>query len=126
VIRREEARNNSHRPAHCNLFRDRRSWSTATEEKRSRRFRLRDVDAVEPLERQAAGLRAVGGEVRYAVTKYIASGIPISVFVFDSPWEVSYNDFTWNMSRWGTGGSYEGTFYNGFSSVANMMTFLRG
>jgi alpha-D-xyloside xylohydrolase len=66
-----------------------------------------------------------GGEVRYAVTKYRASGIPISVFVFDSPWEVSYNDFTWNMSQWGMGGSYEGTNYNGFSSVTDMMTFLQ-
>jgi alpha-D-xyloside xylohydrolase len=66
-----------------------------------------------------------GGEVRYAVTKYLLSGIPISVFVFDSPWEVSYNDFTWNMSQWGAGGSYEGTFYNGFSSVTDMMTFLQ-
>jgi alpha-D-xyloside xylohydrolase len=66
-----------------------------------------------------------GGEVRYAITKYIASGIPISVFVFDSPWEVSYNDFTWNMSQWGSGGSYEGTNYNGFSSVNDMMTFLQ-
>jgi alpha-D-xyloside xylohydrolase len=58
-----------------------------------------------------------GGEVRYAVTKHLASGIPISVFVFDSPWEVSYNDFTWNMTQWGTGGTYEGTNYNGFTSV---------
>jgi len=66
-----------------------------------------------------------GGEVRYAVTKYIASGIPISVFVFDSPWEVSYNDFTWNMSQFGAGGSYEGVNYNGFTSVTDMMTFLQ-
>jgi len=66
-----------------------------------------------------------GGEVRYAITKHIASGIPISAFVFDSPWEVSYNDFTWNMTQWGAGGSYEGTFYNGFSSVTDMMTFLQ-
>ncbi len=66
-----------------------------------------------------------GGEVRYALTKYLASGIPASVFVFDSPWEVSYNDFTWNMSQFGAGGSYEGTNYNGFTSVTDMMTFLQ-
>ncbi|MDB6147416.1 MAG: hypothetical protein JWO45_1080 [Spartobacteria bacterium] len=66
-----------------------------------------------------------GGEVRYAITKHLANGIPISAFVFDSPWEVSYNDFTWNMSQWGSGGSYEGVNYNGFSSVSDMMTFLQ-
>jgi alpha-D-xyloside xylohydrolase len=72
-----------------------------------------------------------GGEVRYAVTKYGDSGIPISVFVFDSPWEVSYNDFTWNMTQFGAGGTYEGTTshpsatYTGFTSVTDMMTFLQ-
>ncbi|MEY2486186.1 MAG: alpha-D-xyloside xylohydrolase [Verrucomicrobiota bacterium] len=66
-----------------------------------------------------------GGEVRYAITKHLQNGIPISVFVFDSPWEVSYNDFTWDMAQWGAGGSYEGTNYNGFSSVNDMMTFLQ-
>ena len=65
-----------------------------------------------------------GGEVRYAVTKYRSSGIPISVFVFDSPWEVSYNDFTWNMTQFGVGGTYESANYNGFSSLNEMMTFL--
>ena len=48
----------------------------------------------------------------------------MSVFVFDSPWEVSYNDFTWNMSQWGAGGTYQGTFYDGFTSVTEMMTFF--
>ncbi len=66
-----------------------------------------------------------GGELRYAVSKYIQSGIPASVFVFDSPWEVSYNDFTWNMTQFGVGGTYEGTFYPGFSSLAEMMTFFQ-
>ena len=66
-----------------------------------------------------------GGEVRYAVLKHIASGIPASVFVFDSPWEVSYNDFIWNMTQWGAGGTYEGTNYDGFSSVTEMMTFFQ-
>jgi alpha-D-xyloside xylohydrolase len=72
-----------------------------------------------------------GGEVRYAITKYRDSGIPASVFVFDSPWEVSYNDFTWKMSQFGAGGTYEGTTshpsatYTGFTSVSDMMTFLQ-
>jgi alpha-D-xyloside xylohydrolase len=66
-----------------------------------------------------------GGEVRYAIEKYIASGIPISVFVFDSPWEVSYNDFTWNMTQFGAGGTYEGVNYSGFSSLGDMMTYLQ-
>ncbi|GEM_PF-447306 len=66
-----------------------------------------------------------GGEVRYAISKHIASGIPISVFVFDSPWETAYNDFTWNMTQFGQGGTYEGVFYNGFTSVTDMMTFLQ-
>jgi alpha-D-xyloside xylohydrolase len=72
-----------------------------------------------------------GGEVRYAITKYRDSGIPASVFVFDSPWEVSYNDFTWNMTQFGAGGTYEGTTshpsatYNGFTSLSDMMTFLQ-
>jgi alpha-D-xyloside xylohydrolase len=72
-----------------------------------------------------------GGEVRYAITKYRDSGIPFSVFVFDSPWEVSYNDFIWNMTQFGAGGTYEGTpshpsaTYDGFASVNDMMTFLQ-
>jgi alpha-D-xyloside xylohydrolase len=66
-----------------------------------------------------------GGQIRYAVTKYRALGIPGSVFVFDSPWEVSYNDFTWNMGQFGAGGTYEGMNYNGFNSSLDMMTFLR-
>lgn len=66
-----------------------------------------------------------GGEVRYAVTKYRQLGIPGSVFVFDSPWEVSYNDFTWNMTQFGAGGTYEGVNYAGFNSATDMMMFLR-
>ena len=66
-----------------------------------------------------------GGEVRYVITKYRALGIPGSVFVFDSPWEVGYNDFTWNMTQFGAGGTYEGTNYNGFTSVSDMMTFIQ-
>ena len=66
-----------------------------------------------------------GGEVRYTVLKHLSSGIPISVFVFDSPWEVAYNDFTWNMTQWSTGGTYEGQPYAGFATVNEMMTFLQ-
>lgn len=66
-----------------------------------------------------------GGQIRYAVTKYRALGIPGSVFVFDSPWEVGYNDFTWNMTQFGAGGTYEGTHYGGFNSSSDLMTFLR-
>jgi len=66
-----------------------------------------------------------GGEVRYAVTKHLQSGIPISVFVFDSPWETAYNDFNWNLTQFGIGNTYEGQFYNGFMSVTEMMTFLQ-
>src|SRR5208282_2671626 len=66
-----------------------------------------------------------GGEVRYVVTKYRALGIPGSVFVFDSPWEVGYNDFTWNMTQFGADGTYEGINYAGFNSPGDMMTFLR-
>ena len=66
-----------------------------------------------------------GGEVRYAVTKYRQSGIPISVFVFDSPWETAYNDFTWNMTQFGLGGTYESQSYSGFASLTEMMTFLQ-
>ena len=70
-----------------------------------------------------------GGEVKYAVTKYLQNGIPASVFVFDSPWEVSYNDFTWNLSgsntQLGAGGIYESGSYTGFTSVPDMMNFFQ-
>jgi alpha-D-xyloside xylohydrolase len=66
-----------------------------------------------------------GGQIRYAVSKYRALGIPGSVFVFDSPWEVGYNDFTWNLTQFGAGGTYEGTYYAGFNSSSDLMTFLR-
>lgn len=66
-----------------------------------------------------------GGEVRYAVEKYLKCGIPASVFVFDSPWETAYNNFTWNMKQFGAGGKYEDKLYAGFSGVAEMMTLFR-
>ena len=72
-----------------------------------------------------------GGEVRYTISKYRALGIPGSAFVFDSPWEIGYNDFNWNMTQWGNSGTYEtiagggSSNYLGFASVTDMMTFLR-
>ena len=72
-----------------------------------------------------------GGEVRYTISKYRALGIPGSVFVFDSPWEVGYNDFNWNTTQFGGNGTYEtiagggSSNYAGFASIGDMMTFLR-
>ncbi|MCG3149305.1 MAG: hypothetical protein PCFJNLEI_02765 [Verrucomicrobiae bacterium] len=68
---------------------------------------------------------ANGGEVRYVLSKYREHDLPGSVFVFDSPWEIAYNDFTWNMTQFGNGGTFEGQFYAGFSSVSDMMQFLK-
>lgn len=66
-----------------------------------------------------------GGEVRYFVNRYLQEGIPASVVVFDSPWEIGYNDFFWNTSQWAASGTYEGVTYPGFASIADMMNFLR-
>jgi alpha-D-xyloside xylohydrolase len=66
-----------------------------------------------------------GGEVRYAVEKFRALGIPASGFVFDSPWETAYNDFRFNMEQFGAKGHFEGNDHNGFSSAAEMMSFLQ-
>lgn len=66
-----------------------------------------------------------GGEVRYVLTRYRQHGLPGSVLVFDSPWQTAYNDFRWNMTQFGAGGTYEGQFWPGFTSVSDMMTFLR-
>ena len=66
-----------------------------------------------------------GGEVRYAVEKFRALGIPASGFVFDSPWETAYNDFRFNMEQFGAKGHFEGNDYDGFSSAVEMMSFLQ-
>jgi alpha-D-xyloside xylohydrolase len=66
-----------------------------------------------------------GGEVRYAVEKFRALGIPASGFVFDSPWETAYNDFQFNMGQFGAKGRFEGNDHDGFQSVPEMMTFLQ-
>jgi alpha-D-xyloside xylohydrolase len=66
-----------------------------------------------------------GGEVRYAVTKFRERGIPASMFVFDSPWETAYNDFTFNMTQFGKDGTFEGRHFGKFESLAEMMDFLQ-
>ena len=66
-----------------------------------------------------------GGELRYVVAKFHERGLPGSAFVFDSPWEIAYNDLTWNMTQFGNGGTYEGVFYPGFGSVGEMMQFFK-
>lgn len=66
-----------------------------------------------------------GGEVRYVVTQFANHGIPASGFVFDSPWEVAYNDFQFNMVQFGADATIEGVHYPGFTSLADMLEFLR-
>lgn len=66
-----------------------------------------------------------GGEIRYLLTKYRQFGLAGSVLVFDSPWETAYNDFTWNAQQFQDGGTYDGTFYPGFSTINDMMAFIR-
>jgi len=65
-----------------------------------------------------------GGEVRYVVTRYRELGLPGSVFVFDSPWERSYNDLTWNAAQFARGGTYDGAHWDGFATPAEMLGFL--
>jgi alpha-D-xyloside xylohydrolase len=66
-----------------------------------------------------------GGEVRYAVTQFRKRGIPASAFVFDSPWEVAYNDFRFNMTQFGRDATIDGEHHAGFLSVSEMMQFLQ-
>ena len=78
-----------------------------------------------------------GGEVNYAVTKFRERGIPVSGFVFDSPWEIAYNDFKFNVpsstfhhadpenTQFGHPGTFEGTPFPGFANLTDMMTFFR-
>ncbi|MDQ3621177.1 MAG: hypothetical protein M3463_01610 [Verrucomicrobiota bacterium] len=66
-----------------------------------------------------------GGGVRYAATRWRKEGIPASVFVFDSPWETAYNDFAFNMTQFGNGGTFEVTHFDGFNSLTEMMEFLQ-
>ena len=70
-----------------------------------------------------------GGEVRYAVKNFVQNfkqrGIPASAFVFDSPWEIAYNDLQFNMTQFGKGDDFEGDHYDGFASLQEMMSFLQ-
>lgn len=66
-----------------------------------------------------------GGEVRYAVTQFRQHGIPVSAFVFDSPWEVAYNDFRFNMTQFGRDATINGQHFAGFASLNAMMQFLQ-
>jgi alpha-D-xyloside xylohydrolase len=66
-----------------------------------------------------------GGEVRYAVTGFRKRGIPVSAFVFDSPWEIAYNDFRFNMTQFGRDATIDGEHFPGFASLAEMMQFLQ-
>jgi alpha-glucosidase (family GH31 glycosyl hydrolase) len=51
--------------------------------------------------------------------------LPASGFVFDSPWETAYNDFTFNVTQFGQGGTFEGQHFDGFTSQGEMMHFLQ-
>jgi alpha-D-xyloside xylohydrolase len=66
-----------------------------------------------------------GGEVRYAVSKFRERNIPVSAFVFDSPWEVAYNDFEFNESQFAASARFEDQDYAGFSTTGEMMRFLQ-
>jgi len=66
-----------------------------------------------------------GGEVRYAVTKFREREIPVSAFVFDSPWEVAYNDFEFNETQFARQAQFEGQTFQGFNKTADMMSFLQ-
>ena len=71
------------------------------------------------------GRLASGGEVNYAVTKFRERGIPVSMFVFDSPWEAAYNDFNFNMRKAPRAATFEGTHFDGFASPGDMMRFFQ-
>jgi alpha-D-xyloside xylohydrolase len=66
-----------------------------------------------------------GGEVRYAVTQFRDRDLPASAFVFDSPWETAYNDFHFNMTQFAGDATIDGTHFDGFTSLSDMMTFLQ-
>src|SRR5206468_498709 len=66
-----------------------------------------------------------GGEVRYAVTKFRELKIPVSAFVFDSPWEVAYNDFEFNETQFANPATLENQTFSGFHKTADMMSFFQ-
>lgn len=73
----------------------------------------------------SADIWRTGGEIRYAVTKFRERGIPASAFVFDSPWEVAYNDFEFNQRQFERPAQLEGQMFQGFTNVTELMTFFR-
>jgi alpha-D-xyloside xylohydrolase len=66
-----------------------------------------------------------GGEVRYAVSKFRERKIPVSAIVFDSPWEVAYNDFEFNETQFAPPADVEGQTFAGFNDTADLMSFLQ-
>ncbi|SFI23049.1 glycoside hydrolase family 31 protein [Planctomicrobium piriforme] len=81
-----------------------------------------------------------GGEVQYVVRKFRERKIPVSAFVFDSPWEKSYNDFLFNIgdgaapdpqTQFGSSGTFEdqpadtSKTFDGFKSLNEMMQFFQ-
>lgn len=73
----------------------------------------------------SADIWRTGGEVRYAVTKFRERKIPVSAFVFDSPWEFNYNDFSFNETQFAQPADFEEATFGGFANTKEMMTFLQ-
>ncbi len=78
--------------------------------------------------------------MRYVVEKFLQRKIPVSAFVFDSPWETAYNDLTFNLkdgpapdpsAQFGKDGAFEDQpdhptqDFAGFKTFAEMMRFLQ-
>lgn len=66
-----------------------------------------------------------GGEVRYAVTQFRDRKLAASAFVFDSPWEIAYNDFKFNMTQFGKDDTIDNQHFDKFNSLHEMMAFLQ-
>lgn len=66
-----------------------------------------------------------GGEIRYAVTQFRDRDLPASAFVFDSPWETTYNDFNFNMTQFAKDATIDGMHFDGFASLGEMMQFFQ-
>ncbi len=74
-----------------------------------------------------------GSEVAYTVGKHRERDLPASVFVFDSPWAQSYNDFVFNEDQFADDHlkfenqptSSTDQPYPGFGSTSELMAFLQ-
>jgi len=66
-----------------------------------------------------------GGEVKYAVTGFRNRDLPASAFVFDSPWEVAYNDFHFNLTQFGQDATIDGQHFDPFHSLGELMSFFQ-